>query len=101
MASNYRRTIDITTGNTITFDLEVFNQGVAYLITGQDATYLYGGGGNNQPSSCPATLGGLYSLNGNGYLLSGNSVNGVGDTTGLLQFDAQGNVTANFSISTQ
>jgi hypothetical protein len=92
--------VNITTGDTATLNLAVYNQGNAFLMAGTDATYSYTGGGNTQPAACLASLlSGVYSFTGTGYTLSGNVVNGFGDASGLLQFDGQGNATANFTLS--
>lgn len=101
LSANCSGTVNITTGDTVNMSLTTYNQGRAFLVTGSDATYLFNGGGNLQPATCANTLTGVYTVNGNGYLLSGTSVLSVGDGTGLLQFDAQGNVTINFSASIQ
>ena len=101
LSANCSGTVNITTGDTVSMSLTAYNQGRAFLVTGSDATYLFNGGGNLQPATCASTLAGVYTVNGNGYVLSGTSVTSVGDGTGLLQFDAQGNVTINFSASIQ
>ena len=91
---------NITTGDSTTLNLAVYNQGKAFLVTGLDATYSYTGGGGNQPTGCLASfLSGVYAFNGTGYTLSGTAVNGIGNATGLLQFDGQSGVTANFTLS--
>jgi uncharacterized protein (TIGR03437 family) len=90
-------TISITTGDTATFTLESYNEGKAFAVIGSDATYAYNGSGNAQPATCPATLSGVHEFNGNGSTLSGASVTGVLDVGGVLQFDGQGNLTANWT----
>ncbi len=80
-----------------TFTLESYNEGKAFAVIGSDATYAYNGTGNAQPATCPATLSGVHEFNANGSSLSGASVTGVLDVAGMLNFDGQGNVTANWT----
>jgi uncharacterized protein (TIGR03437 family) len=97
LQSNCLGSISITTGDTATFTLESYNQGKAFALVGSDATYAYNGTGNAQPSTCPSTLTGVHEFNANGSSLSGASVSGVLDVAGVLQFDGQGNLTANWT----
>ena len=100
MQSNCAGTVTITSGGSAVLNLVSYNQGVDFLVTGNDAIYNYTGSGNTQPSSCSAaTLSGVYTLTGTGYSLSGTAVNASEDGTGLLQFDGVGSVTANFNTS--
>lgn len=94
--------ITITAGDGITFNLEVYNQGRDFLITGSDATYAFTGGGNTQPTSgCTiAKLAGVYTMNLTGYGLSGNAVTGIGNAVGLAQFDGVSAVTLNMTLWT-
>jgi hypothetical protein len=94
--------ITITAGDAIAFNLEVYNQGNGFLITGSDATYAFTGGGNTQPASgCTvAKLAGVYTMNLTGYGLSGTTVNGIGNAAGLAQFDGVGAVTLNMTLWT-
>lgn len=97
MQVNCIGSISITTGDTATFTLESFNEGKAFAVIGSDANYAYNGTGNIQPATCPTTLSGVHEFNGNGSALSGASVTGVLDVAGVLSFDGQGNVTANWA----
>jgi len=98
--ANCAGVVNVTTGNTTALTLAVYNQGHGFLITGTDATYSYTGGGNTQPATCMASLlSDVYTFNSTGYTLSGSAVNGFGDAAGLLQFDGQSNVVANFTLS--
>ena len=96
LQSNCVGSITINSGDTATFTLEAYAQGASFAIIGSDATYAYNGTGNSLPASCPTTLSGVHEFNGTGNTLSGASVTGVLDLAGILQFDGQGNVTANW-----
>jgi uncharacterized protein (TIGR03437 family) len=97
LQSNCVGAISITTGDTATFTLESYNEGKAFALIGSDATYAYNGSGNAQPSTCPATLSGVHEFSANGSSLSGATVTGVLDGAGILSFDGQGNLTANWT----
>jgi len=97
LQSNCLGSISITTGDTGTFTLESYNEGKAFAVIGSDATYAYNGTGNAQPATCPSTLTGVHEFNANGSGLTGASVTAVLDVVGVLQFDGQGNVTANWT----
>ena len=98
--ANCAGVINLTSGDTATLNLAIFNEGKNFILTGSDATYEYTGNGNDQPTGCSAsTLNGAFAFNATGYSYSGTSVNGVADTTGLMQFDGMGNVTLNFTAS--
>ncbi len=100
MQANCFGVVNITTGDSATLNLALYGSGANFLVTGNDATYSYSGSGNTQPSGCSAsTFSGVYTFSGTGYGLSGASVNGVGNGAGLLQFDGQGKLTANFTLS--
>lgn len=102
LQSNCVGSISITGGDTGSFTVEAYSidsttlQAKAFSVIGSDATYAYNGSGNAQPATCPTTLSGVHEFNGNGSSLSGISVTGVVDVAGVLQFDGQGNVTANW-----
>jgi hypothetical protein len=96
--ANCAGTISLSSGDTATLNLIIYNQGKAFAVTGTDSTYAYTGGGNTQPTGCSTSmLTGVYAFNATGYTFSGGAVNGIADSTGLLQFDGQGNVTANLT----
>jgi uncharacterized protein (TIGR03437 family) len=100
MQANCAGVATITTGGSATLNLSVYNQGNGFLMTGHDATYSYSGGGSIQPATCStAMVSGPYAFTGTGFGLSGNAVNGIGDGTGLLQFDGQGKVTASITLA--
>jgi fibronectin-binding autotransporter adhesin len=100
MQANCAGTVTITSGGSPTLNLVSYDQGVDFLVTGNDAVYSYSGTGNTQPSGCSAaTLSGVYVFTATGYELSGTSVNGVVNETGLLQFDGVSNVTVNGTLS--
>ncbi len=87
--------VNLTSGGTASFSLVVYNQGNAFLVTGSDATYSYGGGGNTQPASActAAKLTGPYVFNATGYVLGASSASGVADAVGTAQFDGVSAVT--------
>jgi len=97
LQSNCVGAINITNGDTATFTLESTNQGKSFAVIGSDANYAYNGSGNVQPATCPATLSGVHEFSANGNSLSGASAAGVLDVAGVLQFDGQGNLTANWT----
>jgi hypothetical protein len=100
MQANCNGVVNLTTGGSATFSLAVYNQGVDFLMTGSDATYAYSANGNTQPSGCStSTLSGVYSFNATGFALSAGSVSGAEDGAGLFQFDGNGNLTANVTLS--
>jgi hypothetical protein len=98
--ANCAGVITITSGGNATLNLALYDNGIDFLITGNDATYSYSGNGNTQPAGCSLSLfSGVYTLNANGFTLSGTSVNGSTSVVGLLEFDGQGHVTVNASFS--
>jgi uncharacterized protein (TIGR03437 family) len=94
-------TITLTTGSTATFALVVWSNGAQYDMTGSDATYVYSGSGSNvRPQGCATpTLSGGYGYDSSGFLATGTAQTGSADESGVLQFDGQGNVTANYTIT--
>jgi len=100
MQANCAGVVNITTGGSATLNLVLYGEGVDFLVTGNDATYSYSGNGNTQPGGCSvSSFIGVYTFTGTGFGLSGGAVNGVGNGTGLLQFDGQGNLTVNFTLA--
>jgi uncharacterized protein (TIGR03437 family) len=103
MQSNCVGAISITSGDTATFTLEAYAVNTTTLVAGtfavigSDASYAYNGTGNMLPATCPTTLTGVHEFSGNGSALSGASVTSVLDVAGVLQYDGQGNVTANWT----
>lgn len=93
--------ITITSGGSATLVLLAYDLGTSFLATGNDANYAYSNGqGNNQPANCSAsTLSGVYMFTGTGYNLTGSSVTGAENGTGLLQFDGLSTVTVNVNLS--
>lgn len=93
--------VAINSGGSLTLDLLLYGGGTDFLVNGSDATYSYAGSGNTQPATCSATmLAGVYAFNATGFSLNGAAVTGAEDVAGLLQFDGQANVTANFTAFT-
>ena len=100
MQSNCAGVVTITSGGSPTFNLVSYNQGVDFLVTGNDAVYSYSGSGSTAPTSCSAaTLSGVYVFTGTGFTLSSSSVNGAENAAALLQFDGVSNVTLNATLS--
>jgi hypothetical protein len=93
--------VNITVGDTASFNLGVYNQGKGFLVTGSDATYAYTGGGSNQPGNgcTTAKLSGVYSFNLTGFSLTSGAVSGIEDGVGLAQFDGLSSVTVNATLS--
>jgi hypothetical protein len=100
MQSNCIGQVTITSGGSATFNLVSYANGVDFLLTGNDGTYAYSGGGNTQPATCSTSaLAGLYSVNGTGFETSGSGVIGSGDVAGTVQFDGQGSVIVNVLVA--
>ena len=97
LQSNCVGSISINSGDTGAFTVTAYSGGQAFAVIGSDATYAYNGSGNLQPATCPATLSGVHEFNATGSALSGASVTSILDVAGALQFDGQGNVTANWT----
>jgi hypothetical protein len=100
MQANCAGTVTITSGGSATLNLVSYDQGVDFLVTGNDAVYSYSGSGNTQPTGCSAaTLSGVYVFTSTGYTLASGAVSGVVNMTGLLQLDGVSNITINSTIS--
>src|ERR1039457_6709394 len=97
LQSNSVGSIAISSEGTSALTVESYSQGKAFAVTGSDANYAYNGSGSLQPATCPATLSGVHEFNATGSALSGASVTSVLDVVGVLQFDGQVNVTANWT----
>jgi len=99
--ANCAGVINITTGDSATLNLAIYDEGHDFLVSGSDASYSYSGNGVTQPAGCSAsTLSGVYTLTGTGFALTASAVSGAEDGTGLLQFDGVSNVTVNVTMST-
>ena len=100
ISSNCSGTVSIATGDPATMNLVVYNQGKAFLMTGADDTLNLSLGGTLQPATClTASLSGVYAFNGNGFTFNGTSIAGVTEVSGLLQFDGQSKVIANWNVT--
>jgi hypothetical protein len=99
--ANCLGSVTITTGDTATFNLMIFNQGKSFLLAGTDASYNFTATGSNASANACATakLAGVYSLNANGFTLNAAGVTGVVAGVGLVQFDGKGAVTVNLNQS--
>ncbi len=93
--------IVITDGDTANFTLASYNNGKAYVLSGQDGTYEFSGEGSVLPASCDATaVSGNYAFQGSGYALSSSFVSDVRTISGVLQFDGMGTLTTNLNSTT-
>jgi hypothetical protein len=101
MQSNCIGQVTITTGDTASFTLGIYNSGQGYFITGQDGVYSLLGSGNTQPTATCSmgTLNGTYQFNANGFALSSGTIGGVNQLSGLLTFNGTGGVTATAVLS--
>jgi uncharacterized protein (TIGR03437 family) len=102
--ANCSAVVTISTGGSATLNVMIYNLGKDFVLAGNDATNSYSGNGVTQSSTPPtgcsnSTLSGVYTFNATGFTLAANAVSGVTDGTGLLQFDGQGNLTANVSTT--
>jgi hypothetical protein len=100
--SNCVGSVNITTGDSATFNLAISLGGTGFVITGNDTTYALEGDGNTQATGCSnSTLSGVYVFDATqGFSsLTKSSAAGAGTISGLLQFDGQGNITADVSLS--
>ena len=98
--ANCAGTVSITTGDTASFSLLIYNNGADFLVAGSDAIYNFTGSGSVQPvNACSvAKLAGVYSVNATGYSINNGAVSGIVDGVGLLEFDGKGAVTLSFNI---
>ena len=86
--SNCGGTITLTTGDSATLNLLVYNQGKDFLLTGNDASYTYSGSGSTQPATCSASLlSGVYVFNATGFTLASGAISGAVDAAGSMQLD--------------
>ncbi len=94
--SNCAGVLTITSGDSASYALGVFNSGSNYIITGQDGTYSLIGSGSTMPkTSCSLeTLTGAYSFNGNRFGLQSTTLASAGYLSGILTFDGAGNVSS-------
>ncbi len=91
----------ISTGGSASLNIVAYAQGADFLLTGSDANYSYSGFAHVQPSSCSTgTFSGVYTVNAAGFALTSNAVSGAASGAGLLQFDGQGHLTVNYTLST-
>lgn len=98
IGANCIGTINITTGGSINLSLVEWGSGNDFNLAGADSTYNYTGSGSPQPGLCStASISGDYAYTASGFTLAGSVINGTGDEAGLLHFDGQGNVTANYN----
>ena len=101
--ANCLGSITITSGDTASYSLLIYNQGTDFLLAGTDAAYSFTGGGSKASANACTTakLAGVYSLNATGFSINplNSSVNGVISGVGLIQFDGKGAATVNFNQS--
>jgi len=100
LQSNCIGVVNITSGDTASFTLGAYNQGIDFFIDGQDGTYSLIGSGSVLPASCNATLlNGTYSFNGNGFALNATAIAGVNYISGLITFDGTSNITTSWYVA--
>lgn len=98
--ANCAATVTINTGGSATLNVMIYGQGKDFAITGSDATYAYSGSGVAQPTGCSTSaLDGAFVFEATGFATPKNSVAGALNAIGSLQFDGQGNLTANLATS--
>jgi len=103
LQSNCVGSITITSGDSATYALEAYTQpgsatvASGFAVVGSDSSYAFNGTGTAQPATCPTTITGAHEFNATGSGLSGASVISTLDVAGILTFDGQGNITANWT----
>jgi uncharacterized protein (TIGR03437 family) len=101
VGSNCAGTATITTGGNFTLNLVEWSAGNQFNVAGSDATYNYNGNGSTNPGLCStASLSGPYTYSSSGFTTTGSAIAGIGDESGLLQFDGAGNLTASYNSNT-
>lgn len=102
VSANCTGTLNITTTGPVTFALVEWNGGKQLNISGADANYVYAGNGSaTKPPACATpSVSGTYTYTATGFLLQGTTPGGTGEENGVLQFDGQGNLTANLAVFT-
>lgn len=101
LQANCVGTVTITTGDTATFTLEVYNSGKDYLITGQDGTSAFTGSGAVLPATCPASLtAGTYPVNGTGLGLTSGTISSAIDVLGVLILSGTNTIAMNVTVVT-
>jgi hypothetical protein len=101
LQANCAGSITITSGDSATFSLEVYNQGKDYLLTGQDGVYAFTGNGAILPATCPASLtAATYPVNGTGFGLTSASLSSVFGILGVIQLSGTNTITMNFFETT-
>lgn len=99
LQANCLGALSINSGDTATFTLEAYNSGRNYLITGQDAMYIYTGNGGVLPATCPASLtAGNYPFNGSGFGLTATAITSAFEVVGLVQFSGTNAITVNATL---
>jgi uncharacterized protein (TIGR03437 family) len=109
--SNCLGTLALVSGGTASFTLIPYNNGDAFTITGQDATYSYTGSGSLMPASgcLTSSYTGSYAFSANGYGLNLGTIstsvlqgvaNGLNTVAGILQFNGAGGASGSWSVAT-
>lgn len=98
--ANCAGVITVSSGGGASLNLSLYDSGADFLVSGSDGTYTYSGTALAQPAGCSAsTFSGVYSLTGTGFALTGTTVSGAENGTGLAQFDGSGNAIVNITTS--
>jgi hypothetical protein len=100
LQANCVGTVTITSGDAASFTLEAYNQGKAYLITGQDGIYAFTGSGSDLPATCPTSLtAGSYPVNGTGFGLASSAISSVYNVLGLIQLSGTNTIAMNLFVA--
>ncbi len=90
------------TAGSLTFNLIVYAVGSGspgFTMAGNNDGQVVTGGGTQIATGCTAGGANAFVLNGNGFGLSGKTVTGAVDLTGLFQTDGMGNLTATWTVA--
>jgi len=87
------------TAGSLTFNLIVYAQASGFTMTGNNNSQAVTGSGTQIATDCNGGGAGTFVLNGNGFGLSGNTVTGAADISGLFQTDGMGNLTATWTVA--
>ena len=100
LQANCAGALNLTSGTTANFSLEVYDSGKSYLITGEDGNFLFMGSGSRAPASCTASLlSGAYAFNATGFPLTSGAISGGNNVSGLLTFDGNNVINVNWNTA--
>jgi len=100
LQANCAGTLTLTSGDTASFSLESYDSGNGYLIAGEDGSFSFTGSGSKMPTTCTAALlSGAYAFNATGFPLTSGVVSGGNNVSGLLTFDGNSVIGANWNTA--